>query len=141
MNKKSAAQKAGAMDRRTQVKTQKGLLWTSRQRQAARLHEIAYRACFKPALPAYFISRYTQEGDTVYDPFSGRGTTVIEAALSGRKIITNDVNPISSILIKGRLAFPEKDAIAERLQKSSPARQTWSNMIFPCSFTKRPCWN
>ena len=27
-------------------------LWTSRQRQASPIHEISYRACFKPQLPA-----------------------------------------------------------------------------------------
>src|SRR6186713_998065 len=58
--------------------------WTSRQRQASPIHEISYRACFKPQLPAYFIGRLTDEGDVVYDPFSGRGTTAVEAALHGR---------------------------------------------------------
>ena len=43
-------------------------LWTSGQRQANPLHEISYRACFKPQLPAYFIERLTREGDAVYDP-------------------------------------------------------------------------
>ena len=38
-------------------------LWTSRQRQASPIHEISYRACFKPQLPAYFIERLTREGD------------------------------------------------------------------------------
>ena len=61
-------------------------LWTSRQRQASPIHEISYRACFKPQLPAYFIERLTREGDVVYDPFSGRGTTAIEAALRGRNV-------------------------------------------------------
>ena len=32
-------------------------LWTSRQRQACSIHEVSYRACFKPQLPAYFIDR------------------------------------------------------------------------------------
>jgi len=59
-------------------------LWTSRQRQASSIHEISYRACFKPQLPGYFIERLTREGDVVYDPFSGRGTTAIEAALRPR---------------------------------------------------------
>jgi hypothetical protein len=31
--------------------------WTSGQRQAHALHEISYRACFKPQLPEFFISR------------------------------------------------------------------------------------
>ena len=55
--------------------------WTSGQRQAHSLHEISYRACFKPQLPEFFISRLTAPGEGVYDPFMGRGTTPLQAAL------------------------------------------------------------
>lgn len=48
--------------------------WTARQRQAHSIHEVSYRACFKPQLPDFFIERLTKVGDTVYDPFMGRGT-------------------------------------------------------------------
>jgi len=72
--------------------------WTAKQRQANKLHEISYRACFKPQLPRFFIEKYTKEGDIVYDPFLGRGTTIIEAALLGRNVIGNDINPLSKIL-------------------------------------------
>ncbi len=90
--------------------------WTSRQRQASPIHEISYRACFKPQLPAYFIGRLTQEGDVVYDPFSGRGTTAIEAALHGRNVIANDVNPLSAILTYPRLELPSVTEIDARLR-------------------------
>lgn len=90
-------------------------LWTAGQRQAASIHEISYRACFKPQLPGYFIERHTKPGDVVYDPFSGRGTTAIEAALQGRKVIANDVNPLSALLAAPRLALPQLEAIAARL--------------------------
>jgi len=90
-------------------------LWTAGQRRAAAIHEISYRACFKPQLPAYFIARYTAPGDIVYDPFSGRGTTAIEAALSGRRVIANDVNPLSARLSAPRLMVPNLDAVAARL--------------------------
>src|SRR5882724_7060340 len=53
--------------------------WTSRQRAANSLHEVSYRACFKPQLPRFFIKRLTEPDEVVYDPFMGRGTTVIEA--------------------------------------------------------------
>ena len=33
--------------------------WTSKQRAAHSLHEISYRACFKPQLPRFFITRLT----------------------------------------------------------------------------------
>jgi hypothetical protein len=91
-------------------------LWTSRQRQASPIHEISYRACFKPQLPAYFIERLTREGDAVYDPFSGRGTTAVEAALRGRSVIVNDINPLSVILTYPRLELPSVTDIDKRLR-------------------------
>jgi len=81
--------------------------WTSKQRQANGIHEISYRACFKPQLPHFFIQHLTKKGDMVYDPFLGRGTTIIEAALMDRKIIGNDINPLSQILCESRLCIPE----------------------------------
>ena len=90
--------------------------WTHRQRQASSIHEISYRACFKPQLPAYFIERLTREGDVVYDPFSGRGTTAVEAALHGRAVIANDVSPLSGILTRPRLELPSIADIDARLR-------------------------
>ena len=90
-------------------------MWTALQRQASSIHEISYRACYKPQLPAYFIDRLTEPGDMVYDPFSGRGTTAVEAALNGRCVIANDVNPLSSILTQPRLELPDLADIAARL--------------------------
>ena len=91
-------------------------LWTSKQRQANAIHEISYRACFKPQLPAYFIERLTQAGDVVYDPFSGRGTTAVEAALLGRTVIANDANPLSAILTYPRLELPCVSDVDKRLR-------------------------
>ena len=89
--------------------------WTSRQRAAHSLHEISYRACFKPQLPRFFIERLTRPCDTVYDPFMGRGTTVLEAALLGRTATGCDINPLSRILVEPRLRPPTLEAVAARL--------------------------
>ena len=91
--------------------------WTSRQRQAANLHEISYRACYKPQLPRHFIERLTRPGERVYDPFSGRGTTAIEAALLGRQVAANDVNPLSRMLAEPRLTPPEPASVVKRLKE------------------------
>jgi hypothetical protein len=80
--------------------------WTPQQRQASAIHEVSYRACFKPQLPRFFIEQFTKKNDTVYDPFNGRGTTVIEAALLGRNVIANDINPLSLILTSPRISIP-----------------------------------
>lgn len=89
--------------------------WTAKQRAASNLHEISYRACFKPQLPRFFIERLTKPGDVVYDPFMGRGTTPIEAALLGRVPFGNDVNPLSITLARPRTNPPEQKAVVKRL--------------------------
>ncbi len=90
-------------------------LWTSAQRKASSIHEISYRACFKPQLAAFFIERFSEERDLVYDPFGGRGTTVIEAGLLGRKVVQNDINPLSALLTIPRFFVPAKEEVPDRL--------------------------
>lgn len=89
--------------------------WTAKQRVAHSLHEISYRACFKAQLPEFFISRLSAPGELVFDPFMGRGTTLLEAALAHRDVAGNDVNPLSSMLLAPRLDPPELAEVEERL--------------------------
>jgi hypothetical protein len=91
--------------------------WTSKQRAAHSLHEVSYRACFKPQLPRFFIDRFTAPGDVVYDPFMGRGTTVLEAALAGRTPAGCDVNPLSAMLAQPRLSPPTAGEVERRLEE------------------------
>jgi hypothetical protein len=91
--------------------------WTARQRQASSLHEVSYRACFKPQLPRFFIERLTRPGERVHDPFMGRGTTPIEAALLGRVPVGCDANPLSLLLTRPRLDPPRLAAVEARLRQ------------------------
>ncbi len=89
--------------------------WTSKQRAASSLHEISYRACFKPQLPRFFVERLTAAEDRIYDPFLGRGTTMIEAALLDRRVTGCDINPLSLILTAPRLRPPTVREVQARL--------------------------
>lgn len=91
--------------------------WTSSQRRGHSLHEISYRACFKAELPAFFIERLTRPGETVYDPFAGRGTTSLQAALMGRRAVGNDINPLSEMLARPRLEPPLQHDVWRRLNE------------------------
>lgn len=91
--------------------------WTAKQRAASSLHEVSYRACFKPQLPRFFIERLTEPGDRVYDPFLGRGTTLVEAALLGRVPSGCDINPLSIVFARPRLHPPELGETLDRLHK------------------------
>lgn len=90
--------------------------WTSKQRAASSIHEVSYRACFKPQLPRFFIERLTNQGDTVLDPFMGRGTTLIEAILNSRFAVGCDINPLSNILCGPRFNPPTLAQVQKRLK-------------------------
>ena len=110
--------------RMVQVPTFVNEFWTSRQRAAHSLHEISYRACFKPQLPRFFVDRLTEPGAVVYDPFAGRGTTPLEAALAGRVPWACDINPLSRMLLEPRLAPPPIDDARQRLASLDLDRPT-----------------
>lgn len=99
--------------------------WTARQRQASSIHEISYRACFKPQLPRFFINLLSTAGDLVYDPFAGRGTTAVEAGLLGRRVISSDINPLSAIMARPRFFLPDPARVEQRLRaiEQRPARR------------------
>src|SRR5216683_974016 len=99
------------------VQTYVNEFWTAKQRAAHSLHEISYRACFKPQLPRLFVERLTRPGDVVYDPFMGRGTTLLESALLARIPVGCDINPLSRVLVEPRLQPPSIDAVRERLSR------------------------
>ena len=97
------------------VPTYTNAFWTSRQRAAHTLHEISYRACFKAQLPRFFIERLTSEDQVVYDPFMGRGTTPLEAALLGRRPLGCDISPLAAVMVSPRLAPPTAADVGTRL--------------------------
>lgn len=92
-----------------------GKFWDDRQRQSNPIHEIPYRGCFKSELPKFYIERLTNPGDIVYDPFMGRGTTLIEAALLDRVPYGSDVLDLSLIYVLSRLWRINKEAIISRI--------------------------
>lgn len=91
--------------------------WTAKQRAGHTIHEVSYRACFKPALPRFYIERLTRPGGLVYDPFMGRGTTLVEAMLLGRHAAGCDISPVARIMVEPRLHPPEEKDVARRLEE------------------------
>src|SRR3990172_1169324 len=61
-----------------------------------RLHSICpYFAMFPETFAQKHIEKFTEPGDYVYDPFSGRGTTLLQALLMNRRAAASDINPVA----------------------------------------------
>lgn len=61
-----------------------------------------YPAKFIPHIPRELIKAYSRPGETVWDPMCGSGTSLVEAALSGRTAIGSDINPIAILASKAK---------------------------------------
>jgi len=82
------------------------------------LHRIcSYLAMFPPNLANYFIHRFSREGDTVFDPFAGRGTTPLEAVLQDRKALGSDLNPLAVWLTRGKVTAPRGEGGMKKVLK------------------------
>src|SRR5215475_15381542 len=63
----------------------------------------SYLASFPASLAHAFIARYSRPGDVVLDPFSGRGTTPLQACAEGRIGVGNDLNPFAHLLTAAKV--------------------------------------
>jgi hypothetical protein len=80
-----------------------------------RFHAICpYFAMF----PERFVQKHlvwTDAGDHVFDPFSGRGTTVFESLLSGRRAAGCDTNAVAVCVSNAKSNPPSRKQTLERL--------------------------
>lgn len=67
-------------------------LWNFGARAKEGQHKAWYWGNFIPQIPFQLISRYTSPGDWVLDPFSGSGTTLLEAMKLGRNALGVELN-------------------------------------------------
>jgi DNA modification methylase len=54
-----------------------------------------YPARMHPVTAARLVRATAPEGKTVFDPFCGSGTVLVEAAIAGRRAIGTDINPLA----------------------------------------------
>ena len=90
----------------------------------------SYLASFPAALTHAFIARYSRPGDVVLDPFSGRGTTPLQACAEGRIGVGNDLNPFAHLLTASKVRPASRGAAATRLTQ---LRLAWNAEAAPWS--------
>jgi SAM-dependent methyltransferase len=73
-----------------------------------------YPGRFHPHLARTLLRAAAGEGESVFDPFMGGGTTLVEAILRGLPAAGNDLNPIARLVARERTR-PRTGAQAERV--------------------------
>jgi DNA modification methylase len=71
-----------------------------------------YPAKFIPELPRALIQRLSLPGDLIVDPFSGGGTTAVEALRLRRDFYGIDANPVGNLLARAKTAAVGRDDLS-----------------------------
>ncbi len=73
-----------------------------------------YYAMFPARFADRVVATYTKEGDTILDPFAGRGTSLFSAAVRGRHALGVEINPVGWVYAATKLAPAERWRAEER---------------------------
>ncbi len=78
---------------------------------------LGHTAVFAVGLPRFFVLAYSDEGDAIFDPFSGSGTTIIACERTGRRGFGCEISPRYCDMIVARWER-ETGKKAERVRAS-----------------------
>src|SRR5882672_9014961 len=82
-------------------------------------HRFHYLCPYFAMFPKTFVRRnvlaWSKRDDVILDPFSGRGTTVFESLLNGRKGVGCDTNPVAVCLSKAKSDPPTLEELRKRI--------------------------
>jgi len=72
---------------------------------------------FPPALARYLILGYSRRADVVFDPFCGKGTTLVEAILAGRTAIGSDVAPDAVVVTRAKVSGVRASSVNQCIEQ------------------------
>jgi len=85
-----------------------------------------YYAMFPIRFTDAVVKEYTSFGDTVLDPFAGRGTAIFSASAKGRRGLGVEISPVGWIYAKAKLDPAPLEQVEERLQEIADADREYA---------------
>lgn len=76
-----------------------------------------YYAMFPVEFADHVVQEYTSSGETILDPFAGRGTAIFSAATKGRHGMGVELNPVGWMYSQAKLHPAAQDDVIDRLRE------------------------
>jgi DNA modification methylase len=78
-------------------------------RHKARGIETEHPAVFPVALPEFLLRTYADEGDVVFEPFAGAGTSLLAGQRTGRRVAAIELAPayVDLAIARWRMLHPD----------------------------------
>lgn len=76
-----------------------------------------YYAMFPTLFADEVVRDYTQPGDTIIDPFAGRGTAIYSAATQHRRAVGIEINPLGYVYANAKLNPGDYKKVTRRLEE------------------------
>lgn len=106
-----------------------------------KLHALCpYFAMFPPKFARDSILEYSKPGDVILDPFSGRGTTLLEALLNGRTAVAGDINPVAYCISAAKASQPSLALVLDELERLEDKYYRASLTLLECSRQRLPAF-
>lgn len=104
--------------------------WSKENRDAPHpLHSMMARSgSFPPGVAGHLIEAYSEPGNIVFDPFCGRGTTVLEAILRARVGIGSDVAPDAVACARAKVTPVTIDQVTQYIETLRYKRYAITNV-------------
>lgn len=99
-----------------------------------------YPSRFLPHIPAQLIEALSLPGQTIFDPFCGSGTTLVEALKLGRNAVGTDISPVGILLSKAKaaLVLREISSVSELMTLHGLCTKANRSLFRGSAATERP---
>lgn len=99
-----------------------------------------YYAMFPSAFCDVVVQKYCKEGETVLDPFAGRGTALYSAATRGRHALGIELNPVGWIYGCTKLSPANRDDLDRRLVQVQAHSPRYAKLALELPLFFRHCF-
>ena len=80
------------------------------------MHSICpYFAMFPEDFVRKYLEKFTAPGDYIFDPFSGRGTTLFQSLLMNRNAAAVDINPVAYCISSAKATMPSSGKLLKEI--------------------------